>query len=190
MPPCVGVTVDGGSLVCHCSAMLTRRELASAAGGAVAAAALLPLQTAAAQTPPAQPAPSGSLVTLVTPVRVFDSRVDSPFPGHRKLQSGESVGVFISPAFGGQDVIATAAFLNVTITETEGAGYLVVYASDLTGERPVPSTSNINWWMSGLTLANLALTAVGGENAVAVRCDGGGRTHVVVDVYGYVPFTG
>ncbi len=131
---------------------------------------------------------TGPLVTLLTPVRVYDSRVDPPLPGHRKLQSGETVGVTLSPAFGLQDVIAASAFLNVTITETEGAGYLVVFAPDLSGERPLPATSNINWWMSGLTLANLALTAVGGENTVAVRCDGGGRTHVVVDVYGYVPF--
>ena len=60
-------------------------------------------------------------------------------------------------------------------------------AGDLTGERPIPSTSNINWSTSGVTLANMALTAVGGENAVAIHCDGGGRTHFIVDVYGYVP---
>jgi hypothetical protein len=157
--------------------MLTRRELCVAVGGA--ATVLLPHQPAGAQTPPA-----GPLVALLTPVRVYDSRIDPPLPGHRKLQSGESIGVSIGPAVEG---FPPAVFLNVTITETEGAGYLVVYASDLTGERPIPSTSNINWWMSGMTLANLALTAVGGENTVAVRCAGGGRTHVVVDVYGYVP---
>jgi hypothetical protein len=158
--------------------MLTRRELCVAAGGA--AVALLPNQPAQAQTPTA-----GPLVALLTPVRVFDSRVDSPFPGHRKLQSGESVGVSIGPAVGG--TFPPAVFLNVTITETEGAGYLVVFASDLSGERPIPSTSNINWSTSGTTLANFALSAVGGENTVAVHCDGGGRTHVIVDVYGYVP---
>ena len=157
--------------------MLTRRELCVAVGGA--AAVLLPQQSAGAQTPPA-----GPLVALLTPVRVFDSRVDSPFPGHRKLQSGESVGVSVGPAVEG---FPSAVFINVTITETEGAGYLVVFASDSTGARPIPPTSNINWSTTGVTLANLALTAVGGENTVAVHCDGGGRTHVVVDVYGYVP---
>jgi hypothetical protein len=157
--------------------MLTRRELCVAVGGA--AAVLLPHQSAGAQTTPA----GGPLVALTTPVRVFDSRVDSPFPGHRKLQSGETVGVSVGTVV----QFPQSVFLNVTITETEGAGYLVVFASDLTGERPIPSTSTINWWMSGMTLANLALTAVGGENTVAVHCDGGGRTHVVIDVYGYVP---
>src|SRR3954471_7117118 len=173
--------MDGGGRFCHAAFMLSRRELCMAAGGA-AAAGLVTHQPAAAQTPTA-----GPLVALLTPVRVFDSRVDSPFPGHRKLQSGESVGVFVSPAVQG---FPSAVFLNVTITETEGAGYLVVFASDSTGERPIPSTSNINWSTSGMTLANMALTAVGGENAISVHCDGGGRTHVIVDVYGYVPQQG
>ena len=159
--------------------MLTRRELCTAVGGA--AVAMLPASAApaAAQTPPA-----GPVVALLTPRRLFDSRTDQ-LRGRRKLASGESVAVTVAV-----EGFALSAFLNVTVTETEGAGYLVVFASDLSGERPIPSTSNINWWMSGLTLANLALTAIGGENAVAVRCDGGGRTHVVVDLYGYVPSTG
>ena len=54
-----------------------------------------------------------------------------------------------------------AAFLNVTITATEGAGFLRVSASDSSGERPVPVTSNINWSEAGQTLANLVLTTVG-----------------------------
>jgi len=53
---------------------------------------------------------------------------------------------------------------------------------------PLPETSNINWWTSGLTLANLTLSTVGGENALEVHCEGNGRTHVIVDVQGYVPF--
>jgi hypothetical protein len=158
--------------------MLSRRELCVAAGGA--ATILLPGHSAAAQSPPA-----GPLVALLTPVRVYDSRVDPILPGRRKLQSGDSVIVTVAAYEG----FATAVFLNVTITETEGAGYLVLFASDPSGERPLPSTSNVNWWTSGLTLANFALSAVGAENGVVVHCDGGGRTHAVVDVYGYVPFT-
>ena len=174
--------MDGRTAICHCRVMLSRRELCVAVGGA--AAVLLPGQPVAAQTA----RPSGPLVTLLTPVRAYDSRVDPILPGRRKLRSGEAVAVSVGPALDGG--FALSVFLNVTITETEGAGYLVVYGSDLSGERPIPSTSTINWWMSGMTLANLALSTVGGENSVAVRCDGGGRTHVVIDVYGYVPFQG
>ncbi len=83
-----------------------------------------------------------------------------------------------------------AAYLNITITQTEGAGYLVVRGSDLSGERPLPPTSNINWSATGQTLANLVLTVVGGENGVEVHAEGSGPTHVVVDLQGYVPFVG
>jgi hypothetical protein len=76
----------------------------------------------------------------------------------------------------------------VTVTETEGAGFLRVFASDLSGEQPVPETSNVNWSANGLTLANLALTGVGGESGVEIFCGGAGRTHVIVDLQGYVPF--
>ena len=128
----------------------------------------------------------GPLVPLSIPVRVFDSRVESPLPGHRKFDS-ETVHVNISHP--GISDFAAAVLLNVTITETEGAGYLVVYASDFSGDSPEPATSNINWWTSGLTLANLAFTLVGAESGVAVRCGGGGRTHVVLDLCGYVPLS-
>ena len=39
-----------------------------------------------------------------------------------------------------------------------------------------------------MTLANLALSTVGGENSIAVYCLGLGRSHVIVDIEGYVPF--
>src|SRR3954453_8739038 len=102
--------------------MLSRRELCAALGGS--AAVVLAVRPAAAQTPPA-----GPLVALLTPKRVFDSRVDPGLPGRRKLRSGESLAVPVSPAFDG--ALASAVFLNVTVTQTEGSGYLTVYASDL-----------------------------------------------------------
>ena len=46
----------------------------------------------------------------------------------------------------------------VTVTQTEGAGFLVVTGSDATGLRPDPTTSNVNWWSDAQTLANLVLS--------------------------------
>ncbi len=157
--------------------LMSRRRLFVAV--AVPAAGVFSAPRAAAQTPP-----PGELVTLLTPVRVFDSRVDGLLPGRRKLRSGESVLVTVSEAFTG---FASAVFLNTTVTQTEGSGFLVIVGADSSGDRPVPQTSNINWWASGQTLANLVLTTVGSEFAVDVRCGGGGSTHVVLDVLGYVP---
>jgi hypothetical protein len=158
---------------------MSRRWLLGAGG----AAALVPVATGRVEA--AMPI-SGPLVTLLTPIRVFDSRGQiSPADG-TKLDAGESVIVTVSAAF--EAGFALAVFVNITITQTEGSGFLIVNGSDLSGELPVPETSNINWSTNGQTLANLTLTTVGGENGIEVRCEGNGRTHVIVDVQGYVPF--
>jgi hypothetical protein len=158
----------------------SRRWLFGVVGGG--AAASLPFSRGAA----AAPAANSGLITLRRPVRVFDSRrSDSPMNG-AKLDSGQGIGVPVSTAFIGEDV-ADAVFVNCTVTQTEGSGFLIIFASDLSGMLPDPDTSNINWATSGQTLANLVLTAVGGENTISVHCEGGGRTHFIIDVQGYVP---
>jgi hypothetical protein len=122
---------------------------------------------------------------LYEPLRLYDSRFDDVPLGRRKLASGEALIVTVVTTEGEP---AMAAWINVTVTRTEGSGWLVIRGSDLTGERPLPKTSNINWWGTGQTLANSTLTTVGGENGVEVHCFGGGRTHVIVDLQGYLPF--
>lgn len=160
---------------------LSRRRMI--VGGGLAAAAI-PL---AASSRSFAASGSGGLVTLGTPVRVFDSRDPSGVLGGNKLDSGQSVAITVSGAYQGDD-FAVAVFANITVTATEGRGYLVVRAEDLSGMQPWPSTSNVNWSESGQTLANLTFSAVGGEHAIEVRCDGGGSAHVICDVQGYVPF--
>jgi hypothetical protein len=159
----------------------SRRGLLGVAGGV---AASLPFaRRAAAAAPPSR------VVTLRSPLRVFDSRRNA-FPTFgAKLDSGQGIGVPVSTAYIGDDV-AESVFVNCTVTSTEGSGFLIIWAGDLTGEVPDPDTSNINWSTSGQTLANLTLTAVGGENTIAVQCKGGGRTHVIIDVQGYVTAAG
>jgi hypothetical protein len=152
-----------------------------AAGGA---ATLSPVGFRTSLATAAQP--SGPLITLVTPLRVYDSRTDAVLLHGAKLVTGNAITVGISVP--DETRLLMAAFLNVTITETEGAGFLRVSGTDSSGERPVPITSNINWSQNGQTLANLVLTSVGSESGVDIFAGGGGRTHVVVDVQGYVPF--
>ena len=78
--------------------------------------------------------------------------------------------------------------VDVTVTQTEGSGFLRLTGSDLSGERPEAKTSNVNWFANNQTFGNLALTTVGGENGVQVFCGGNGKTHVVVDMMGYIQF--
>ena len=167
--------------------MLTRRRLLRAGGaGALLAPVLLPRAAHAEE--------GGSLVTLLTAARVYDSR-ESPGPFHfngRKLQPGDAPNISVGLAVGGGATLAV--FLNVTVTETESAGFLTLVPTDLSGERPLPLTSNINWWEDGQTIGNASLVAVGGENSIEVHVRGGSagrppRAHVIIDVQGYVPFS-
>lgn len=130
---------------------------------------------------------SPGLVTLTTPVRVFDSRDPAGPLGGNRLASGQSIAITVSGAYLDDD-LATAVFANITVTGTQGFGYLVVRPDDLSGTRPLPETSNVNWSANGQTLANLTFCGVGGEHAIEVHCDGGGSTHVICDIQGYVPF--
>jgi len=156
-----------------------RRMLAAGAATAVT----LPLASARAGAATL----GGPVITLGSPIRVFDSRQPiAPLNG-TKLAAGNAVAVAVSAAFPAEQAIAV--FANVTVTATEGAGFLTVVPEDLSGEQPVPETSNINWSTPHATLANLVLVQVGGENSIAVYCRGAGRTHLIVDIQGYIPFT-
>jgi hypothetical protein len=164
------------------SRLLSRRRLIAAGG---AAAVATPLVTA---SPASAAVTGGTLKTLLAPIRVFDSRRPDNFFA-RKLTSGDNVAVAVSSAYQGDDT-ASAVFVNITITQTEGAGYLSIVGDDASGEATPPTTSNINWSTGGQTLANLTLSTVGSEHSIAIRCGGFGSAHVIVDVFGYVPFTG
>ena len=171
--------------------LLSRRQVMRAAGpvgamGVIGAATLTGAPAAGAQTPSGGIA-GEPLIILRDPMRLVDTRVSLPGGGPAKLQPGQSMVATVTSLDGR---IVTAAYLNVTVTGTVGAGYLVVRGSDLSGERPLPPTSNINWSASGQTHANLVLTSVGGENGVEVHCEGTGPTDVVVDLQAYVPFLG
>lgn len=161
--------------------------------GAGAAAAVGPIAfdelAPAAQTLPAT-IRTGPVHVLIDPVRIFDSRTTPPSAGGGRLAGGSSTGVSFGSAVndvsGGLQSPA-AVWINLTVTETQGAGYLVVRPSDATGEKAVPPTSNVNWSTNGQTLANLALVAVGFETYVEIRAGGTGSTHLVVDLQGYIP---
>ena len=166
--------------------LFSRRKVIGVGG--VAALAPLATMSGAARAATVTGTVTGPVVVLIEPIRVFDSRTAPPGLGGGKLVSGSStgvsVGVLVERGFVENPV---AVFVNVTITETEGAGFLLVRASDLSGNRPLPATSNINWSTNGQTLANLVVTTVGGENTLEVHAGGNGRTHYILDVQGFIP---
>lgn len=169
------------------SRSMSRRKLIGA-GGAMAFAPVV-FNASVVDAAPAT-IRTGPVYVLVDPMRVFDSRTAPPASGGGRLTTGNSVGVPlglpVSSVSGGMHAPA-AVWINITVTDTLGAGFVVVRPSDPTGERPLPPTSNVNWSTNRQTLANLALVAIGDETYIEVHAGGAGSTHVIVDLQGYIP---
>jgi hypothetical protein len=156
---------------------LNRRRMLTLAGAATLSPFALPKSASAA--PP--PNPTGATVLLNPPVRFYDSRNPFGSPTGRKIKAGERMSLGL-----GNSVEAWLAgvFINLTVTETVGAGFLTVQA--YLPHRPA-LTSNVNWMSAGQTIANSSLVPVGGENVIDVICTGG-DTHFIIDLQGYVPY--
>lgn len=117
--------------------------------------------------------PTGS-VLLPAPVRMYDSRTGTKI-GQAQTRTHSLANRL--------PVGAVGAILNVTVTRTEGGGFLTVYSASA----PAPGTSSVNWTASGQAIANGVQTAVSGARAIKVTCGGvGARTDYVVDLVGYL----
>jgi hypothetical protein len=114
-----------------------------------------------------------SPVLLPTPVRAYDSRSQGG-----PLASGATRTVSLA---GSVPAGAAGAIVNLTVTKTVSTGFLKVYAAGTTA----PSTSAINWYASGQTVANQATVAVSAGRAISVTA-GGHSTQFIVDVVGYL----
>jgi hypothetical protein len=71
--------------------------------------------------------------------------------------------------------------INLTVTGTEAAGFVAVFAADV----PYPGNSNINWSASGQNIANGVITATDRSGNVKIR-GGVNATDVVIDVQGFI----
>lgn len=157
-----------------------RRLLTGGAIGAAGAVAIGPrIASAGGSSLP-------SFVSLLEPVRLLDSRRADDILGGSKLEAGGVASVLtVAP---GMEYEPETVFVNLTITQTEGSGYLAVRGSDFRDGVTAPETSNINWSGPGVTIANLAVSRVGAENSIDIFCEGvGARAHVIVDLQAYVP---
>ena len=111
---------------------------------------------------------------LISPIRIQDSRVSEPDKYDTTAQDSIAV-----PGLAGK----SGVIVNVTVTETEGAGFFRV-AEDF---EAVPSTSNINWYGDGQTVANLAMVKITPPIAgISIQGGGDGRAHLIIDVLGFI----
>ena len=118
---------------------------------------------------------AGRLIAGI-PLRLVDTRLDSPFPGSGKIPAGGSLLLDFSES---PNLAAIGGFiLNVTVTEPTAPGHLIVYP----GPPPAPSTSSLNF-VPGLTVANEAALPIGSDDTVGFY-NSAGATHLVVDLFG------
>lgn len=132
---------------------------------------------------PAGPASDG-YVPLV-PARLLDTRLGQPtidcaFSGAGRV-GGTSITVVVAGR-GGVPADARAVALNLTATESSGAGYLVAYPCGTSR----PLASNVNY-VAQETRANAAIVQVGVGGAVCIYSMV--PAHIIVDVTGYFDAT-
>jgi hypothetical protein len=121
--------------------------------------------------------PTASLV-LMDPVRVLDTRTPG---GGGRVVGGETRGFTVDTIV---PRTALGPLLNVTLDQTAGSGYLVVFPGG--DGHPVPPTSNLNWYAADQSVANLVVAAMAGEADLALHAGGPGSSHVIIDVLGYL----
>lgn len=153
-------------------------------------AAASPAATPAATPAPAQVAPPGEVSGFV-PIpayRTYDSRIDPDESGKIYLGSDRFVDAALD--LDGAEQIpdeATAVTFNVTVTQTEGNGYLQISAAG----NSFGETSTVNWRGDGHTIANsgsaLLYTGAIFDNNLVFHLggQGAGAAHVVIDITGY-----
>jgi hypothetical protein len=131
------------------------------------------------QLGPAQLSPT----FLPAPLRAYDSRA-----ADGKLKAGETrtIGLATAKDASGASQVAvppgaTAALVTLTVTQTEGAGFVTMYSAALAD---LPPTSSINWSATDQILSVATPVAVDAQGRIKLT-GGVNATNVVVDVIGY-----
>jgi hypothetical protein len=127
---------------------------------------------AAATVPTLVRPPGATMLSLITPCRLNDTRDSTPVASDstRTMTAGGLCGI---PA----DAKSIAA--NLTVVSPSSAGWLALHAADA----PWGGTSTLNY-RPGRTRANSAIVPLSGAGQLVVRNEGS-SVHVIVDVTGY-----
>jgi hypothetical protein len=121
------------------------------------------------------PSPTSGRVGAVVPVRKADTR-----DGQSPLDPDEAAYVQFRVIDPVQHPVS-ALILNVTATNTTGAGYLTIYPD---ADSP-PLASNLNF-VAGQTVANLVIVALPPDGRIDIYNAPGSQTDVVIDLMGFV----
>jgi hypothetical protein len=123
---------------------------------------------------PAYPAPPPTPVGLFVPFTGANPRVYDTRAGAGKLAANQERVIPL-----GVPGTAQAAVFNLTVTETQTAGFVACFGADIAW----PGNSSINWYEAGANTANLVTCAVDASGQIKIR-GGNDATHVVIDLVG------
>jgi len=134
---------------------------------------------------------TGGAFHAISPSRVYDSRASEPTGNVGLLTNGTSRTVSVADqrdlttgavtTAGIVPAGATAVTANVTVTNTQGAGFLAINPG---GDDEIKAAA-VNWSANGQILNNGLNLTLNGSREITIVCGGGGNTHVVVDITGY-----
>jgi Periplasmic copper-binding protein (NosD) len=119
---------------------------------------------------------AGSAFQGLTPVRVLDTRSKIGTTASGPVAANGTVKLNLS---GEVPAGATAAVLNLTVTQPEQAGFITAYADG----QPVPNTSNLNF-VAGQTVPNQVIVPLSGDVADFYN-HSSGTVQLVADLDGY-----
>jgi len=105
--------------------------------------------------------------------RVLDTRDPGPLTGKLGADQERTVDLGITGA--------KTAVINLTVTQTGGAGYVAVFPANIAW----PGNSSINWYEPNSDLANGVVVALDPTGKIKIRGGGGANTHVIIDRIGY-----
>ena len=125
-----------------------------------------------------------AFIGLPAPSRIAETRpnlvtLDHVAEGTGKVAAGSTLEVPVPGRVGLPDDVRVVA-VNVTATQTEGAGYLTIFPCG----RPRPTASTLNY-LPGQTIANSAITVVGDGGNICIFTLA--AAHIVIDVSGHFP---
>jgi hypothetical protein len=137
--------------------------------------------------------PHPASFVLVTPTRVYDSRLASQPPGNTGGRISAGTNRIVSVA-GGIDIVtgavttpdlvpagATGIVCNLTIAGADGGGYLALTP----GDAMELTASTINWSPGTSDLANGTTVKLDAQRRVKIFAGGGGSVDLIIDVAGY-----
>jgi hypothetical protein len=124
----------------------------------------------------------------IDPKRVYDSRFIAPLGPLANntnrvisVANGYTVGTATVDLPNVVPAGAQAIAYNLTIANTVGSGFLSVAP----GDAVALGASSINWFTSGLSLANGLVVKLDTNRQIKVFCGGGGSSDFIIDILGY-----